>query len=90
VTSPHQHALRFRIWQYASPRGWDVTNVDIAAALDEPVQVIRGTVQAAGWNTHVRTTQLADFRVGKDGGQFAAARAMVPGIMKGNIGMDPS
>lgn len=56
MTTPQQHAIRFRIWQFATPRGWDVTCADIAEALDENPHVIGGVIRKAGWNTRIRKT----------------------------------
>lgn len=52
--SPATEALAFRIWAYASPRGWDVTAWDIAQALDESIQRVQYAITAKGWRERVR------------------------------------
>ena len=52
--SPHTLALRFRIWQYAQPKGWDVTVQELATALGTSPQSIGKIAQQAGWITRLR------------------------------------
>lgn len=54
MTTPAQHALRYRIHGYASPRGWDCTIPEIAEALGEPMPRVRNAIIAAKWNERVR------------------------------------
>lgn len=63
-----REALRFRIWQFAAPREWDVTIAEIAEALDVRWMTVRGVVMSAGWLTRVRS-------VGNHGDFGAAAGA---------------
>lgn len=58
--TPRTNALAYRIWAWASPRGWDVTAGEIADALsDESGQVtpqmVGSVLRAMGWRTRVRT-----------------------------------
>lgn len=49
-----REALRFRIWQFAAPREWNVTIAEIAEALGVHWTTIRSVINRAGWNTRVR------------------------------------
>ena len=44
TVSPRTQALRYRIWAYANPRGWDVTMQDIADALGETREEISSCI----------------------------------------------
>lgn len=55
---PRAMALAFRIWAYATPRGWDVTSVELAEELGAPVPAIIATLRWRGWNTRVRKTSI--------------------------------
>lgn len=52
--NPKTETLKYRIWAYASPRGWDVTLREIADALDEPMGRVRRTMAIARWSDRVR------------------------------------
>ena len=52
--SPKSEALAFRIWQYATPREWNVTLAEIADHLDESIDRVRGVVVAKKWFGRVR------------------------------------
>lgn len=52
--TPRTAALAYRIWAYASPRGWDVTIPEIAEALDVSWRHVSGALQRKGWNSRVR------------------------------------
>lgn len=54
MTHPRTEALAYRIWAYASPRGWDVTGKDIAEALDLSFGVVGMVLQAKGWHNRTR------------------------------------
>ena len=56
MTTARTHTLRYRIWAYATPRGWDATIAEIADALGEGVDRIRATIQHAGWASRVRVS----------------------------------
>lgn len=83
MISPASHALRYRIWAYANPRGWDCTNAEIADALGVGVMSVRATVAAAGWSQRLRVTQKDDFR----GGHFAANAGLSMDSIAGRIGI---
>lgn len=55
--SPRTQALAFRIWAYASPKGWDVSAHDIAEALDVEVRRVHYVLAAKGWNARTRSTR---------------------------------
>jgi hypothetical protein len=54
MTTPRIEAIKFRIWQFASDRNWDVTVTDIADHLDEKPQTIANVVKNAGWSSRLR------------------------------------
>ncbi len=54
MPSSRTHALRFRIWQYAQPKGWDVTVPEVAEALDLSPVVVGQVVRHAGWRERFR------------------------------------
>lgn len=54
MTSPKTLALRFRIWQFAAPKGWDVSVHDIADALGLSWMTARNAVHGAGWSNRIR------------------------------------
>jgi hypothetical protein len=47
-------AIKFRIWQYAQPKGWDTTVPEVAEALDLPAAVVGQVVRCAGWRERFR------------------------------------
>jgi hypothetical protein len=54
MISPRTQALRFRIWAYCEPLGWNTTVLEIAEGLGEPVNVIVGAIAATGWTKRLR------------------------------------
>jgi len=52
--SPRVMALRFRIWAYCEPRGWDCDVVEIAEALGESMQRINKICTDRGWCNRLR------------------------------------
>jgi hypothetical protein len=52
--TPRAQALAFRIWQYAEPKGWDVSESDISGALGEPAARIRAVIGHKGWGERLR------------------------------------
>lgn len=58
MTSPHTHALRFRIWQYAESRSWDVTTHEIAEHIGETHRTVVKIVADRGWLHRLRTTRV--------------------------------
>jgi hypothetical protein len=49
--TPRAEALAFRIWAYASPRGWDCTAGEIADAIGIDYRAIGRVCAAKGWGT---------------------------------------
>lgn len=84
--TPSTAALRFRIWQYASPRGWDVTTVEIAEALGESVRRVCKVTSDAGWGSRVRSSWLTNFELGAGSGSFCAGRHVAADLVSGRIG----
>lgn len=52
--TPRTEAIAYRIWGYASPRGWDVTVAQICDALSVSASVVGAVLQAKGWHSRVR------------------------------------
>ncbi len=71
MTTPRIEAIKFRIWQFASDRNWDVTVTDIADHLDEKPQTIANVVRNAGWSNRLRAG-IRDHKV------FGSCTAIVP------------
>ncbi len=57
MTTPAQMALEYRIWAFASPRGWNVTPGEIAAELGVTTQAIRGALERRRWSSRCRVTK---------------------------------
>ena len=79
--------LRFRIWQYASPREWNVTIAEIAEALGESPHRVGVCVQQAGWSARIRATSRDSFGDGVPG-TFTYARSLAQQIVAGRVGVD--
>jgi hypothetical protein len=77
MTSPKAHALRFRIWQFAAPREWDVTTAEIAEALGEPWQRVRNALAHAGWAGRVRGLTANTRGFGANAGATRAAEGFI-------------
>ena len=58
--NPRTEAIAFRIWQYAAPKGWDVTLRDIADAVGVGLMTVRNILRYKGWAGRVRV-MTADF-----------------------------
>ena len=54
-------ALKFRIWAYAKPSGWDVTVSDAARATGASKKAVMAIAREAGWveRFRVESTYLA-------------------------------
>jgi hypothetical protein len=91
MTKPATHALRYRIWAYADPRGWDCTIPEIAEALDVPMRRVQKIAVDAGWSGRLRGVSDGDaetlwgrrayFHTG------GAARHIAADILAGRVGM---
>ncbi len=88
TVSPKTQALRYRIWAYSNPRGWDVTMQDIADALGESMARVRSCIaNTPGWAGRVRWT--TDGSRGIEAYQAGAERAgryVAADIVAGRIG----
>jgi hypothetical protein len=71
--SPQSMALAYRIWAYASPRGWNVTAHEVADALNVSWQRVNRIAQIKGWQGRFRKAELS----------HEYMRAMAGGIMPG-------
>jgi len=49
--------LRYRIWAYAAPMGWNVTVQDIADALNDTPSRIATVLHLAGWTHRIRVSR---------------------------------
>lgn len=57
--SPRTEGLAYRIWAVANPRGWDMTEAEIAEALGVSQPAVRRACQLKGWGTRLRKTSCA-------------------------------
>jgi hypothetical protein len=76
-----REALRFRIWQFAAPREWDVTVKEIAEALDEPWLRVRNVIHSSGWTNRLRGASDND----KSFGALARVTRAVEGLIVQDI-----
>jgi hypothetical protein len=53
-------AIAYRIWAYASPKGWDVSVRQIADELQESPHTIVMILRYKKWTDRVRRVQIAD------------------------------
>ena len=89
--TPRTMALRYMIWAYAKPKGWDVTYNEVADALGVSVHVVGCIARDAGW---VERFRAADRNAGRDtwgasNAPFIKARSMARDIVAGRIGYAP-
>lgn len=85
MTSPHTHALRYRIWAYCEPRGWDVTIGEIAEALDLSVSAVSNIVRSARWSSRVRSARLVSDHVSMV--RYRAGQRTVDDVVAGRLGV---
>lgn len=82
-------ALRFRIWQYANPREWNVTTHEIADAIGETHNRVRAIIGHAGWHNRLRSMTDGDYEKTATGfhaiGTAAAARYIAADFVAGRI-----
>lgn len=68
--TPRTQAIAFRLWAYASPRGWDCT---VGGAADA-IGITRGTayavIRSSGWGGRFRSTYTPDIDVPHSAGMF--------------------
>jgi hypothetical protein len=87
--SVKSEALAFLIWQYATPREWNVTLAEIADHLGESAYRVSTTMRWRGWISRVRVTSVdADNTrlLSHHGGMRAAARHVSADLAAGRIG----
>lgn len=68
--TPRTEAIAFRLWAFASPRGWDCTPLEAADALGEPWRSIAVAIRCKGWATRFRTTQHHSFDITAQAGML--------------------
>ena len=54
--SPRSAALAYRIWAYCEPKGWDLTILEAADALDVKWQSLARVVGLKGWQSRFRAS----------------------------------
>lgn len=89
--TPRTMALRYMIWAYAKPKGWDVTFNEVADALGISAKSVGAIAQAAGWVERFRAADRTA-RIGAWGDSntpFIKARSMARDIVAGRIGYAP-
>ncbi len=55
--TPRTQALAYRIWAFATPKGWNVTAYDIAEALEVEVARVHYILAEKGWNARTRNAK---------------------------------
>ena len=88
TVSPKTQALRYRIWAYANPRGWDVTYNEVADAIGEPVRSVASVIQHAKWASRMRVAERHVVRDnwGLNGAGSLAGSYTAADIVAGRIG----
>ncbi len=88
--TPKSAALRFRIWQYASARGWDVTFGEVADALGVSVMAAARAAHSAGWSDRFRSKKFDSFL--RDDArtliELSRSRHLAEQIVAGRVGVD--
>lgn len=84
MTSPRTHAIRFRIWQFAEARSWDVTTREIAEHLGETHSTVVKIAADKGWLHRLRTTRVSydDLRYTEG----ASSLSLVDDVLAGRAG----
>lgn len=81
-----REALRFRIWQFAAPREWDVTIKEIAEAVGAPLMSARNVVVNAGWMSRVRVMAAGPDGFGaRNAGHRNSERYVVDDVLAGRV-----
>ena len=73
--TPRSEAIAFKIWAHCQPLGWNLTNAELADALDLPSARVRAVCQSKGWTTRLRSS--AENRSGADWSN--------PGLARGDL-----
>lgn len=83
-------ALRFRIWQYANPKGWDVTFSEVAAALGVDARSIGAIARHAGWVERFRVSNKEAHRQMRQDGALRVTEMnnLAVEIASGRVGVD--
>lgn len=85
--NPRTEAIAFRIWQYAAPKGWDVTLREIADEIGHSVHVIRAIAVRKGWSSRVRVTNI--YRIDFNPMLAGAFDAVTDDDLIGNTSLTP-
>lgn len=86
MTSPATLAIRFRIWQFAAPREWDVTCNEIAEALGISGRRVGAILKAAGWINRVRAAEHGvETRWRNSGAARIVERFVVADVLAGRV-----
>lgn len=67
--TPQTEANAFRIWQYANPRGWDVTRKQIASHTGLSQGDVQHVIRAKGWSGRIQAAN-------KDSGRYRDQRVV--------------
>lgn len=89
--TPKSEAIAFRIWQYASPREWNVTYTELAEEMEIPVQTASTVIHGKGWQSRVRNSGAPRGADGKMPGNSSwAAERLARDIASGRVTYDPT
>ena len=78
--NPRTEAIAFRIWAFAKQLGWDCTLEEVALAIDEDINVVKGILTRKGWHARLRKSKknLAPDGILKSNG-FKAVSYLIDG-----------
>jgi hypothetical protein len=85
--SPKSEAVAYRIWCFAEPRGWDVSVMEIAEALDESPQRVASTCQRRGWIGRMRAPERRCLDVGYGGNRVNATPSRITPDLRRELGV---
>lgn len=89
--TPKTAALRYRIWAYASPKGWDCTYSEVAEHTGVSTQTVVNLARHAGWLERFRGVGHgpAEHAFSASSMNVSGVRAMAADIVAGRIGYAP-
>jgi hypothetical protein len=92
MTPPHIMALRYRIWAYCEPRGWDVTHREVADALGlDNWRTVTHAIAGTSWPNKMRTTKSDGGSMpASSGANYLAGQQIARDISQGRVGFDPT
>ncbi len=89
MTTPAQMALEYKIWAFASPRGWNVTPGEIAEELGVTKFAVGHALKRKGWSGRVRVSKrdAGDRVAAWQGGVVSSGHLLADDVAHGRINM---